>query len=586
MVALGKRTQVTGLEEKLGEYRDLRNIRRIDELDIEPFQKFIFTTEQDVLWPIVDEANIIVVPGAFYGDEGKGKIIHALSMHPDIDLIVRANSGENAGHTVIHDGERYIFHIVPSAVMTGKQCAIGENAVVDPVTMMADEIQPLIDSGVDYNLVIGNVHLVGPHHKLYDLMNGRNASTLRGMSAVHAAKSLKRGLRLEDVFNDRDEMVARLQEDLNLYEGFKASHSVDDAQLLERCHEVNELSGSKRIADHVIGFLQAEQKADYLVSLYTQTIVDNPLFPDRADVHKIARDNLAKGIKILVETAQGYKLTNGRSKHARFGTSAMTSALGTLSTLGINIARYKVKVINVDKGPISSRVGQGPNPAGFVNQSFFDLNGIHSLTNIADHCTDFDQIQEHYFKCVDNNGILKPEVYTNGDAQYFIDEAMAISSAREYGEFGSTTGKPRICGWHDLVSLKQVMDEQGPNLVLSAFDRGDVLDNIGLVVGYVVHAPEGRVLDSDGHKYRRGDIITPQSSHYPSDTVLQYCKPIVRVMPGWKETPIAAGKRNKSDPLPKQAQDVLSVVQQLTGAKIIAIGNGPDTNDLIYIKEK
>ena len=113
-------------------------------------------------------ANTILI-GAQWGDEGKGKIIDVLTT--DADIVVRSQGGNNAGHTVIHGGKKYILHLIPSGILRrSKVCVIGNGVVVDPVALVK-EIDGLRDLGIKIgrNLLVSDAaHLVLPYHRALD----------------------------------------------------------------------------------------------------------------------------------------------------------------------------------------------------------------------------------------------------------------------------------------------------------------------------------------------------------------------------------------------------------------------------------
>ena len=237
-------------------YDGIKDIPRIPELDDIHFLDFAVSSEEKVLYPLVDDHDVVVVGGAFFGDEGKGKTVAAIANHPSILLIVRTNSGENAGHTVWLNGVKYVFHLAPSGLLTGKKNAIGPNCVMDPISFMETEIQQLIDNGIDYsNLIVGNVTIVPPYQKILDALGRKNSSTLKGMSPAHSSKVRKKGLRLDDLFNDQDAQREIIKGDMEIYHALLRYKGVDEKTLIGRFQAMNE-KVANRIPAHVMNFLK------------------------------------------------------------------------------------------------------------------------------------------------------------------------------------------------------------------------------------------------------------------------------------------------------------------------------------------
>src|ERR1700731_2966422 len=150
-------------------------------------------------------ANTILI-GAQWGDEGKGKIIDVLTAKTDV--VVRSQGGNNAGHTVIHRGKKYVLHLIPSGILRpGKTCVIGNGVVVDPIALVA-EIEGLRKLGlkIDKNLLLSDcAHLVLPYHRLLDeqreLRKGRTriGTTKRGIGPAYGDKAARTGLRVSDL---------------------------------------------------------------------------------------------------------------------------------------------------------------------------------------------------------------------------------------------------------------------------------------------------------------------------------------------------------------------------------------------------
>ncbi len=543
---------------------------------------------EDVLLPIIEANQVLVVAGGYFGDEGKGKITDAIANNELVQLIARFNSGENAGHTVMLDGKKYVFNLTPSGILTGKVNAIGSECVMDPINYMEKEISQLVNAGIDYKdkLFVGNVHVVGPQHKVLDFaLNPPNSSTLMGMSYIHASKAMKRGLRLDHLFNSTDEQAKRLTKELNIYEALMKHNDKDEQEVIDGL-DAMVAKGTRKVPAHMYDFLKAgdvKKKVEYLISLYEEKVVKNSDFPKRADVAKMFRENLEKGNKGLIESPQSFNLSNATEKHWPSSTSAQTHAAGVIASALYNTTKYKTAVINVFKTPADSRVGIGANPSSFVPQDHFSKANIDSL-NELEGCEDFDRIQKAYFESVGKNGVLNPVSYKDESGEFRINEAMAIASSRNFGEKGATTGKPRVTGVFDCLSAAVVNEVQGPFTSISALDRGDDQDYVGLTVGYVYHNPSGEGAESGGKIYKNGDIIKV-GDPYPCDQVLKHCYGITKVMPGWKDTPIGVGKRDPNDPLPQTVQNFIGAVEKLTGLEVISVGNGPETDNLIYVKK-
>ena len=543
---------------------------------------------EEVLYPIIDKHQVIMVAGAFFGDEGKGKSIDAIAHHPKCGIVARVNSGENAGHTVFANGKKFIFHLAPSGLLIdGKRNFIGPECVMDPISFMTKEVQQLIDAGIGFKdrLFVGNVHIVAPYHKLLDMLTSLpNSSTLKGMSPIHASKVTKKGLRLDHIFNDEAVMRARLKRDLETYEGVLKLKNLTDADVVARIAQENS-DGVKRVPDYCLEFAQAADKVEFLVGLYTSKVRDNADFPSRCDVPHEIRKALAAGEKVLLEGPQSYWLSNAREKMWESSTSADTSAGGLLATAQFNFQQYSTVVINVHKTPGTSRVGIGANPASYVPQDYFSAQDIRTLKDLPEGmCTDFDAIQRQWASAVRENGITEPIEYTDASGTYNIGVAMSVVSSRHHGESGATTLKPRVCGLFDAVAHFEVNAAQGPYLTISALDRGDDYDKLGITIAYVYHDPSGRPVSCNGKTYKSGDIIKA-GDPFPSEQVLYKCYPITKLIDGWRDSPIWAGKRAKGTPLPQGVCDFVHTVEHFTKAKVISIGNGPEGDNIIYLKQ-
>lgn len=276
-------------------------------------------------------ANSIVV-GLQWGDEGKGKVVDFLT--EEADLVVRAQGGNNAGHTVIANGEKYILHLIPSGILwQEKHCVIGNGVVLDPVGLVT-EIEKLEAQGVviaEENLAISNrAHVVLPYHKALDeareLARGDKAigTTKRGIGPTYADKANRNGLRLADLLNE--EVAAEL--------------------ISCRLEEVNETTAKFNLPQFTTEQVLAEIKPAL-----------ERLRPHIKDTIPIVHDARKAGKTILFEGAQGFFLDIDFGTFP-YVTSSSTSSGGAVSGSGLPPQAIQ-EVIGVCKA-YTTRVGEGP----------------------------------------------------------------------------------------------------------------------------------------------------------------------------------------------------------------------------------
>ena len=151
--------------------------------------------------------NLVII-GAQWGDEGKGKIVDILAK--DADIVVRYQGGSNAGHTVINDRGTYIFHLIPSGILyRGTTCIIGNGVVVDPGALI-EEMDHLQSKGImmGKNFVVSQrAHLILPYHKAIDRASEQSkgsrkiGTTGRGIGPSYADKMARIGIRMGDLLN-------------------------------------------------------------------------------------------------------------------------------------------------------------------------------------------------------------------------------------------------------------------------------------------------------------------------------------------------------------------------------------------------
>ena len=151
----------------------------------------------------------IVIVGAQWGDEGKGKVVDLLAERAD--AVVRFQGGNNAGHTIIRDGETFKFHLIPSGILyPGKKCVIGNGVVIDP-KVLTSELDGLKARGIDVSglRVSANAHLIMPYHMLLDhagearLGKLQIGTTRRGIGPCYADKAARLGIRVQDLLDEK-----------------------------------------------------------------------------------------------------------------------------------------------------------------------------------------------------------------------------------------------------------------------------------------------------------------------------------------------------------------------------------------------
>ncbi|MCB1234036.1 MAG: adenylosuccinate synthase, partial [Verrucomicrobiae bacterium] len=272
--------------------------------------------------------------GAQWGDEGKGKIVDWLTERTDV--VVRAQGGNNAGHTVISEGHKYVLHLIPSGILwPGKSCVIGNGVVLDPVALV-EEIVGLEKQGIAVEperlRISDRAHLVLPYHREWDARreSGLGAkkigTTRRGIGPAYAEKIERTGLRVHDLYRPdvfAERLSAKVAECNAVLEGSGHPEARLDAEAIGRaCFEAAE-----RLRPHV-----------------TDTV---------RELHAA----LAAGKSLLFEGAQGTYLD---VDHGTFPyvTSSNTTAGGACTGSGVPPQRID-KVIGVAKA-YTTRVGEGP----------------------------------------------------------------------------------------------------------------------------------------------------------------------------------------------------------------------------------
>ncbi|MFZ1946449.1 MAG: adenylosuccinate synthase [bacterium] len=421
--------------------------------------------------------GVTAIVGLQWGDEGKGKIVDALS--EGADFVVRCQGGANAGHTVFVDGRKFVLHLVPSGILReGVTCLIGNGVVVD-LDALASELRELGRAGIrtEGRLVVSRrAHVVLPYHKSADRREessrgaGRIGTTMRGIGPCYSDKCARVGLRVGDLVN-RASLDARLA-------------------ALARAHPAAPGAGQAFDVEEARAYCAAH------LGLAGEIAGDVDVILDRA---------VAAGKQVVLEGAQGFLLDVDHGTYP-FVTSSNTGVHGLASGCGLRPSAVS-RVVGVLKAYVT-RVGEGPMPT---------------------------EMEEPYQSRVREKG----------------------------GEFGATTGRPRRCGWLDLVGLEYASIRNGvTSVVVTKMDTLSGLDRLQACVEYRY---AGAALDS-----------------FPSEAgVLAECVPRYVGAETWDELRGAT----TLDDLPVGARRYLDVIREAARCRVEMISVGPGRDDVIEVED-
>ncbi len=281
------------------------------------------------------EPRTLVVVGAQWGDEGKGKVVDLLAEHSDI--VVRFHGGNNAGHTLVVGTERTVLHLVPAGVLhPGTICVIGNGVVIDPLVLL-EEIDALRRRGLlssDRELLISErAHLILPYHKAIDLARerlrgkGKIGTTGRGIGPAYEDKMARIGIRVVDLLEE---------------ETFRA-------KLRTNLEEKNAYLRSM-LGEEALHF-------DHMFAEYRR--IGEQLRPHVIDTSRFLDEEIRRGKQVLFEGAQGAMLDVDHGTYP-FVTSSNCVAGAAIAGSGI-AAKLVRSVLGITKA-YTTRVGSGPFP--------------------------------------------------------------------------------------------------------------------------------------------------------------------------------------------------------------------------------
>ena len=418
----------------------------------------------------------VVIVGAQWGDEGKGKATDVLGSR--VDYVVKFNGGNNAGHTVVIGDQKFALHLLPSGILTPDVTPVIGNGVVVDINVLMSELDGLIERGVDPSkLLISNAaHVIAPYARTLDQVTERFlgkrkiGTTGRGIGPAYADKINRVGIRMGDLF---DEAVLR-----DKIEGALAAKN----HLLVKVYNRRAITVDE-VAEELLTY------RDRLAPMVTDTSL-------------VLNQALDAGKTVLFEGGQATMLDVDHGTYP-FVTSSNATAGGACTGSGVGPSKID-SVIGIVKA-YTTRVGEGPFP-----------------TELEDEWGE---------------------------------------RLRDVGhEFGTTTGRPRRCGWYDAVIARYSARINGlTDLVLTKLDVLTGIKEIPVCVAYDVGG-------------KRVDELPQDQADFAAAV------PIYETFPGWDEDISAA--REFSD-LPQNAQDYVIALEKISGCRISSIGVGPARDEII-----
>jgi len=423
----------------------------------------------------------VVILGAQWGDEGKGKIVDLLTER--VSAVARFQGGHNAGHTLVIKGKKTVLHLIPSGILRDDAlCLIGNGVVLSPEALIS-EIAELEAQGVEVRSrvkISPATPLIMPYHiavdKAREAAAGKSAigTTGRGIGPAYEDKVARRSIRVADLMYPH-ELPAQIKAAVEY-------HNFILTQWLKA-----EPVDYQKVLDDALAWGE-----------YIRPMVD--------DVATILHDVRAEGGNILYEGAQGALLDIDHGTYP-YVTSSNTTVGGALAGTGVGACDIDY-VLGICKA-YATRVGGGPFPTE-------------------------------------------------------LEDEMGERLRKVGNEFGASTGRPRRCGWIDLVALKRAVQINGINgLAITKLDVLDGLPSIKVCVAYEYRGKRRELapLDADGWAE---------------------CKPAYLEFPGWEESTAGIRDWNK---LPAAARAYLRAVEELSGCRLAIVATGADRDDTIVLDD-
>ncbi|CAE7366183.1 unnamed protein product [Symbiodinium microadriaticum] len=497
-----------------------------------------------------EDSRFCVVLGAQWGDEGKGKLVDILAQ--DVQLCARFNGGANAGHTLLVDGKKYAFHLLPCG-MINQACKnlIGNGVVVHVPTLMRElqELKEFDPRALERVFISTRAHILFDSHQIIDGIleaeQGTNSigTTKRGIGPCYSAKAIRNGLRFGDLLHF-EEFERRLRELIawsqKRFGDPRERDTPAQLQLRKALREYN----TKYAFDPEEGKKGGVSNVEEEIARYRQFA--ELLRPQIVDSVTLIHEDISRGYKVLVEGANAALLDIDFGTYP-FVTSSNTTVGSVCTGLGVPPKQIDT-VIGVVKA-YTTRVGHGPFPTELQNEA----------QTLDDHLETYIGPAQSMARKGHSSGPyeLKP------DQQVRVGEML-----QEVGhEYGTTTGRRRRCGWLDLALVKYSAMVNGfDSINLTKLDVLTGLRQIRIAIAY---------------RNKQMTEVRLPPGYFPSH--LEDLKEVVceyETMQGWSED---ISKVTDFADLPTNAKKYVLRIQELLGIPVSWVGVGPDRSSMLKV---
>lgn len=499
------------------------------------------------------DSPFCVVLGAQWGDEGKGKLVDILAQ--DVQVCARFNGGANAGHTLLVDGKKYAFHLLPCG-MINKACKnlIGNGVVVHIPTLMKelDALKEFDPQALERVFISTRAHILLDSHQVIDGIleaeQGSNSigTTKRGIGPCYSSKAIRNGVRFGDLLHFEE--FERKMRDLTAWSQKRYSHprerdSPAQLQLRKALREYNTRSAFDPEHGQKGGVTDLEEEIQrykrYAELLRTQ-IVDSVTF---------LHSEVSLGSKVLVEGANAALLDVDFGTYP-FVTSSNTTVGSVCTGLGVP-PKCVDTVIGVVKA-YTTRVGHGPFPTELQNE----------MQSLEDYEETF----------IGPAATFERKGHTGGPFTCSPGQPVKVGMMlQEVGaEYGTTTGRRRRCGWLDLALVKYSALVNGfDSLNITKLDVLTGLKQIRVAIAY---------------RNRRMTEVRLSSGYFPSH--LDDLKEVVceyETLQGWAED---ISHCTSWEELPVNARKYVERIEELLGIPVSWVGVGPDRNSMLKVPKQ